>query len=582
MPRLDQTSAANGFPRRIAWSLGIDRIRLPAAILVALLQRAPAVRAVADIANHVLESPAGALIRAAAASVAALGAVDSMAGATAYVLSTGSPGHPSPYTVNTGSQIEGVAFALTSTPPTAAPPQSWTIGGSIPPGLEFGTTGHFITAPGTVNASIPTLVGTPTTPGTYTMTLQAWEFTGGTGLFSSVFTYEVIVESGPTPTPSPTPTPTPTPSPTPTPVSGAAPVFTVQPISVAVPGGTVALAAQASNSPSYQWMLNGLTPVPGATGPILEFANAATASGSYTCVATNSAGSATSNAAAISLTGTADLGRLINISCRAQVGTGGSILIAGFVVGGQGTAGSEPLLVRGSGPALASFGVTGTLPDPELQLFSGSTVLGTNNGWGGSAQIANAAASVGAFAWTNSSSHDSALLEDLQSGPYTAQIQGQSGDTGVALVEVYDATPGRDLHPGFAKARQHFHPRAGGLRRRDPDRGLRDRGLDREDGPHPRLGARARRLRGFRHAAGPPARALFRIRGGGQQQQLGRKRADRGGGRRRRGLRLDQRLEPRLGDPRDAPAGRLHGAGVWAERRHGRRSHRDLRGPLRR
>lgn len=447
MPRLDQTSAANGFPRRIAWFLGIDRIRLPAAILVALLQRAPAVRAVADIANHVLESPAGALIRAAAASVAALGAVDSMAGATAYVLSTGSPGHPSPYTVNTGSQIEGVAFALTSTPPTAAPPQSWTIGGSIPPGLEFGTTGHFITAPGTVNASIPTLVGTPTTPGTYTMTLQAWEFTGGTGLFSSVFTYEVIVESGPTPTPSPTPTPTPTPSPTPTPVSGAAPVFTVQPISVAVPGGTVALAAQASNSPSYQWMLNGLTPVPGATGPILEFANAATASGSYTCVATNSAGSATSNAAAISLTGTADLGRLINISCRAQVGTGGNILIAGFVVGGQGTAGSEPLLVRGSGPALASFGVTGTLPDPGLQLFSGSTVLGTNNGWGGSAQIANAAASVGAFAWTNSSSHDSALLEDLQSGPFTAQIQGESGDTGVALVEVYDATPAGTYTP---------------------------------------------------------------------------------------------------------------------------------------
>src|ERR1035438_8083351 len=73
------------------------------------------------------------------------------------------------------------------------------------------------------------------------------------------------------------------------------------------------------------------------------------------------------------------IGRVINISCRAQVGTGGNILIAGFVVGGQGTSGSEQLLIRGSGPALVPFGVSGALPDPQLQLFSGSTSQGTNN-----------------------------------------------------------------------------------------------------------------------------------------------------------------------------------------------------------
>jgi hypothetical protein len=133
--------------------------------------------------------------------------------------------------------------------------------------------------------------------------------------------------------------------------------------------------------------------------------------------------------------------RLVNISCRAQVGTGSNILIVGFVVGGAGTSGTEPLLVRGSGPALVPFGVAGTLTDPQLQLYSGSTVLGTNNGWGGNSQIASTAASVGAFAWANSSSHDSALLESLSGGAYTAQIAGQSGDTGVALAELYDATP---------------------------------------------------------------------------------------------------------------------------------------------
>jgi hypothetical protein len=48
---------------------------------------------------------------------------------------------------------------------------------------------------------------------------------------------------------------------------------------------------------------------------------------------------------------------------------------------------------------------------------------------------------VGAFAWNSPTSHDSALLQSLVNGPYTAQIAGQSGDTGIALAEVYDATP---------------------------------------------------------------------------------------------------------------------------------------------
>jgi|CZKI01.1.fsa_nt_gi arabinan endo-1,5-alpha-L-arabinosidase len=219
----------------------------------------------------------------------------------------------------------------------------------------------------------------------------------------------------------------------------ASPVFTTQPIPATVTGGTVALDAVATNSPAYQWMLNGAA-VPGATGPILLIGNAAAAAGTYTCVATNSSGSATSSAATIGLTSTADIGRLTNISCRAGVGTGGNILIAGFVVGGAGTSGQESLLVRASGPALVPFGVAGTLPDPQLQVLSGSTVLATDSGWAGNAQVASAAASVGAFAWTSPASHDSALLETLSPGAYTAQIAGQVGDTGVALAELYDAT----------------------------------------------------------------------------------------------------------------------------------------------
>ncbi len=129
--------------------------------------------------------------------------------------------------------------------------------------------------------------------------------------------------------------------------------------------------------------------------------------------------------------------RLLNISSRGFVGSGANSLIAGFVVGGSTP---KTVLVRASGPALAAvpFNVPGTLPDPQLQLYSGSTLLASNDGWGGSAPITAAAAEVGAFAWSDPTSNDSALLMTLSPGAYTAIVSGSSGDTGVSLVEVYD------------------------------------------------------------------------------------------------------------------------------------------------
>jgi hypothetical protein len=132
--------------------------------------------------------------------------------------------------------------------------------------------------------------------------------------------------------------------------------------------------------------------------------------------------------------------RLINISARAQVGTGGNLLIAGFVIGGTT---SKTVLIRASGPALAAFGLSGTLPDPALQLFQAnangtSTLVRSDTGWGGDPTIASAAAGVGAFSWGSAATPDSAILITLPPGTYTAEISGANGDTGLALVEVYD------------------------------------------------------------------------------------------------------------------------------------------------
>ena len=129
--------------------------------------------------------------------------------------------------------------------------------------------------------------------------------------------------------------------------------------------------------------------------------------------------------------------RLVNISGRAQVGTGGDILIPGFVVGG---ATDRQFLIRAVGPTLAGFGVEGTLQDPTLTLFQGSTQIAANDNWGSApnaAAIQAAATAIGAFHLLGGSA-DAALLITLQPGAYTVQVSGVGNTTGVTLVEVYE------------------------------------------------------------------------------------------------------------------------------------------------
>lgn len=145
---------------------------------------------------------------------------------------------------------------------------------------------------------------------------------------------------------------------------------------------------------------------------------------------------------------------LANLSTRALVQTGDNVLIGGFIIDGMTP---KTVLIRGRGPSMASapFFIPGALTNPFLRLFSGQTVIAQNDNWqdvpscggftcGGAAQIAatdidpcqpnpgQGAASAGCVL-------ESAILITLNPGAYTVHLSGVNGETGVGLVEIFEA-----------------------------------------------------------------------------------------------------------------------------------------------
>jgi sugar lactone lactonase YvrE len=235
------------------------------------------------------------------------------------------------------------------------------------------------------------------------------------------------------------------------------PTFTqaASPSSVAVaPGRTVVFNAAATGvpAPTYQWTFKGSPTIPGAattTDAVLMVTGTTPASaGTYTCTATNAGGSLSSSTT-LTVLSTSTPGYLTNLSARANVGTGANILIGGFAVVGNG---EKTVLIRGDGPSLAlpPFNVTGTLPNPQLQLYSSTaSLLYQNDNWGTpaysgaatAAALSSAFSTLGAFSLT-SGSLDSALLVTLPvsgSAQFTAWVSDVGGNSGVGLVELYDA-----------------------------------------------------------------------------------------------------------------------------------------------
>ncbi|MGH7945142.1 MAG: immunoglobulin domain-containing protein [Opitutaceae bacterium] len=221
------------------------------------------------------------------------------------------------------------------------------------------------------------------------------------------------------------------------------PSFATHPASQSVAEGATATftATATSNLPiTYQWRRDGVA-IPGATTTTLNVSNVQAGNlGNYTLVATNSVGSTTSNVAELSFA-FSNPGRLINLSIRTSLAAGGDSFTMGYVVGGSGTSGAKPLVIRVAGPSLTQLGVPGALDDPQMELFAGPTKTGENDNWGGTPALANAMAGVGAFPFTGTLSRDAAAAVNINSSDNSVRVSAVGTGSGEVIAELYDATP---------------------------------------------------------------------------------------------------------------------------------------------
>jgi hypothetical protein len=137
------------------------------------------------------------------------------------------------------------------------------------------------------------------------------------------------------------------------------------------------------------------------------------------------------------------IARLVNLSILTSLDSTGDTFTMGYVVGGAGTTGSKPILIRAAGPTLgaAPFNISGALNDPKIELFAGANKATENDNWGGSTTLSTAFASVGAFAFVSATSLDAAALANVGAGDNSVRVSASGSSTGTVIAELYDSTP---------------------------------------------------------------------------------------------------------------------------------------------
>lgn len=217
--------------------------------------------------------------------------------------------------------------------------------------------------------------------------------------------------------------------------------FTFQPTDLAVPTGAraqfIAVAkADSGSEVAYQWRKDGMDIAGETSSTLVIDAVAAADTGDYTVVAMADGESVESDTATLSIDELAFV-EVTNLSTRAEVGAGDSVLIPGFFIFGQG---GQTVLFRALGPELqnAPEPVENFLADPMMRLFNRDDEILVNDDWDDQDAEAIIAASetVNAPQLTEGST-DSAMLVTLPQGLYSVTISGADGGTGVALFEIF-------------------------------------------------------------------------------------------------------------------------------------------------
>lgn len=476
--------------RRLAW------INLPAAMLITLLQRTPAVRLFTSAGDYVLASPVGQLLRG-AITAATLGALHSRAGATTFVLNP-----LSPISGTVGTPLSA-GFTYTGTP--SSPARFQITDGALPPGLSFTPTP---TANGVIGSGTVGISGTPTQAGNFSVSVQGFnaegltngtqhaiQFTitggtpGNTAPNISAQPQNQTVTAGGSVTFSVTASGTPAPTfqwrKNGAAISGAtnasltltnvqtadAGTYSVfiqnsagsatsnnVTLTVNAAAGQLAIVAQptahtvasghsvvfsvgATGATGFQWRRNG-APIAGATNATLVIDSAAAANaGAYTVVVSGaSGGPLTSTAANLAVANTSDFGRLINLSILTDITASVADFTMGYVVGGGNPSATKPLVIRAAGPSLGALGVPGTLANPKIEFFVGETKAGENDNWGGAQATVTAMANVGAFPFVNGTSLDAAVATNVPPSSNSVKVSAVGGGTGTVIAEIYDAT----------------------------------------------------------------------------------------------------------------------------------------------
>jgi uncharacterized repeat protein (TIGR01451 family) len=125
----------------------------------------------------------------------------------------------------------------------------------------------------------------------------------------------------------------------------------------------------------------------------------------------------------------------LNISTRLRVQTGDNVGIGGFIIRGNA---SKPVVLRGLGPSLVSFGVpaASVLNDPFLELHGpNGALIASNDNWKDSPQAAQIQGTI----FQPKDDRESVILATLPPAIYTVVLKGVGQTTsGIGTIEVYD------------------------------------------------------------------------------------------------------------------------------------------------